>query len=319
MTSTASAQHSSGGVGAASFFAASRVIIVAGKGGVGKTTVAAATGILAARNGYRTVLVDLEERQDLGRLFGVDDFGLDPVPVTSLGRIDGELALRSIGAHAAAAEYLTDRGLGVLKLAGSLLETVTSLTPGLQGMLQLAKIRQLALADRDAVIIVDAPAAGHAISLLRSPIGLLEGIEAGPVHDQARAVVDMLADGDLCQVVLVTIAEDTPVSETVDTAYALEEDLGLRLGPIVVNGVVPVLDGVARRPKGKHSAAAARAGKLRQLRQDHEQAQIARLASELPLPTIQLRHVVGDLNLGTVELLVDDLAAQLPTIDAGAS
>lgn len=280
-------------------------MIVAGKGGVGKTTVSAVLGSLAARQGYRTVLVDLEERDDLGRVFGAEKLQFKP------HRANDHLEIRSLGAHDTAAEYLTDRGLGVLKVAGSLLETVTSLTPGLQPMLQLAKIKQLAAADDGHLVIVDAPAAGHALSLLRSPQGLLDGIETGPIHDQAQQVVDLLADGDRCRVVLVTLPEETPVTETVDTAFSLEEDLGIHLGPVIVNSITPVLDKLVLHPKGTHSAAAGRAARLRIARQDHEQGQISRLASELPLRTLSLPNLVGDIDTAAIEVLADVLADQL--------
>jgi len=280
-------------------------VIVAGKGGVGKTTVSAVLGSLAAQQGYRTVLIDLEERDDLGRVFGAKKLQFKP------HRVNDHLEVRSLGAHDTAAEYLTDRGLGVLRVAGSLLETVTSLTPGLQPMLQLAKVKQLATADGGRLVIVDAPAAGHALSLLRSPQGLLDGIDAGPIHDQAQQVVDLLADGDRCRVVLVTLPEETPVTETVDTAFSLEEELGIHLGPVIVNGITPVLDDLVLRPKGKHSSAAGRAARLRISRQDHEQRQITRLASELPLATLSLPNLAGDIDSAAIDVLADVLADQM--------
>lgn len=283
-------------------------MIVAGKGGVGKTTVAAVLGSLAAQRGYRTVLVDLEERDDLGRIFGAERLAFKP------HRVNEHLEIRSLGPHDTAAEYLTERGLGVLRAAGSLLETVTSLTPGLQPMLQLAKVKQLAAANEGQLVIVDAPAAGHALSVLRSPKGLLDGIDGGPIHDQAQQVVDLLTDRDRCRVVLVTVPEETPVSEAVDTAFALEEDLGIHLGPVIVNGITPVLDKLVLRPKGKHSTAAGRAARLRIARQEHEQAQISRLAKELPLDTLSLPNLVGEIDHNAINVLADVLAEQLAAL-----
>lgn len=297
------------------FFRSSQVIIVAGKGGVGKTTVASALGSLSAQLGNDTQLIDVEDRNDLGRCFGVADIGFEPTVV------EPNLTLRSLAADDAAAEYLRDQGLGrVLKLlrrAGTLLDTLTSLTPGLRGMLQLAKIRSLADANPDTRIIVDAPAAGHAISFLRSPLGLMEGITAGPIHTQAAAASSLLSDPGRTHVMLVTLAEDTPVQETIETAYALEEDLGIRLGPVVINHTIPVIGGLgkalsATAKKSPHASALATASQFRQARQSHEQEQIDHLATELPLPTVQLPELLAP-SIGDAERheLAAILAAQL--------
>ena len=300
---------------ATDFFSAAQVIIVAGKGGVGKTTVSAALGTLSARLGFETVVIDVEDRDDLGRCFGFSELNFEP---TVAGP---NLQLRSLGAEDAATEYLKDQGLGrVLKLlrrAGSLLDTLTSLTPGLRGMLQLAKIRSIADASPNAVIIVDAPAAGHAISFLRSPLGLREGITAGPIHKQATAASELLGDPDRTQVMLVTLAEDTPVQETIETAYALEEDLSIRLGPIVVNTTVPVIAGLgkalsATARKSSHKKELAEAGDLRHQRQEHQREQIEFLAQELPLPTVQLPELLTpSISKDELSELADLLANQL--------
>lgn len=293
MTSNSAANDAAG---LSAFLRSSQVIIVAGKGGVGKTTVAAALGSLSAQHGNNTQLVDVENRNDLGRCFGVDNIGFDPT------RVGPHLTLRSLAAEDAAAEYLKDQGLGrVLKLlrrAGTLLDTLTSLTPGLRGMLQLAKIRSLADENPNTRIIVDAPAAGHAISFLRSPLGLMEGITAGPIHTQATAAATLLADANRTQVMLVTLAEDTPVQETIETAYALEEDLGIRLGPIVINNTIPVIAGLGKKlsaaaGRSEHASELERAAHFRHARQSQEQEQIDFLAAELPLPTVQLPELLS--------------------------
>ena len=83
---------------------------------------------------------------------------------------------------------------------------------------------------------MDAPAAGHAITFLTSAQGLLDAVSVGPVRKQATDVIELLSDPERCQVLLVTIPEETPVSELVDTAFAIEDRTGVSLGPVVVNG-----------------------------------------------------------------------------------
>ena len=81
------------------------------------------------------------------------------------------------------------------------------------------------------LIVLDAPAAGHAITFLQSARGLLDAVRVGPINTQARDVLEMLTDPERCQVVLVTLPEETPVNELVETAYHLEDRVGVGLGP----------------------------------------------------------------------------------------
>src|SRR5436305_1865557 len=82
---------------------------------------------------------------------------------------------------------------------------------------------------------VGAPAAGHAITCLLSARGLLDAVTVGPVRKQAQDVVGLISDPTRCQVMLVTLPEETPVSEVIDTAFAIEDRAGVALGPLVVN------------------------------------------------------------------------------------
>ena len=122
----------------------------------------------------------------------------------------------------------------------------------------LGKVKALERAEAADLILIDAPAAGHAIQFLLSPAGLLDAVRVGPVRAQAEDVIELLSDPARCRVLLVTLPEETPVNELVDTAYALEDRVGVKLGPVVVNAVPPALDvdGHARRTR---DAAAPRA------------------------------------------------------------
>src|SRR5262249_27303352 len=155
------------------------------------------------------------------------------------------------------------------------------------------------------LILVDAPAAGHAISFLLSPRGLLDAVRVGPINKQASDVVALLSDPSRCQVVLVTLPEETPVSELIETAYAIDDRAGVALGPVIVtqcfaqppaglNGseaVASVLadaEACGRFVSDREANDLAHAIAFRAERQRLQHEQIARLRERLPLPQIEL-------------------------------
>lgn len=282
----------------AEFFAASNVLIVAGKGGVGKTTVGASISIAAARTGCDVLLIELEGHSSLGSVLGVGALTYDEVaiPPDDLG-LTGSLRARQLRPDDALGDYLDRAGLGPLtsRLTKSgAMEVVATAAPGIRDLLTLGKIRQLEQANAADLIVVDAPAAGHALTFLTAAAGLGRSTSSGPVKDQADLVLEMFGDDRRCQVVLVTLPEETPVNETIETAFSLEEDVGIKLGPVVVNGVWPEIDGLAEamptpaKRRSKARALAAQAAQYRLTRVADQQAEMARLAEQLPLPQLHL-------------------------------
>ena len=155
------------------------------------------------------------------------------------------------------------------------IDVVATAAPGIDDIVVLGKIKQLERSGEWDVIVVDGPAAGHAITFLTSAAGLLDAVRGGPVRAQAQDVVDLLGDPERCQVVLVTLPETTPVNEVVETAYALEDRVGVRLGPVSSTTstastatTCPIADtastsrGVRRRRPAASRAAAFRRGRL---------------------------------------------------------
>ena len=281
------------------WFASSRVLIVAGKGGVGKTTVGASVGVAAARQGLDVLLVELEGDSRLGRPFGLDTLGY---AATELERFagGGRLRARHLTAREAMREYLDAGGLnrltGRLPRTG-LVDLVTAAAPGLADLVLLGKIRQLEQRAEADLIVVDAPASGHALGFLMAPRGLAGAAASGPVRHQADLVLELLADGTRCQVALVTLPEEGPVSEVVDTAFALEEEVGVHLGPVVVNGCWAPVDGLAdaldeapARPRGAAASRVA-AARFRLERVAAQTEQVDRLARDLPLPLVRLPYL----------------------------
>ena len=232
----------------AEFFAASRVLIVAGKGGVGKSTMSAALARTAARAGLSTLLIRLTPGGPISRLFAQPDLtGSEQTLHPGADEGESDVRGRLVTPDEALAEYLADHGLSRItrRLTSSgAIEVVTTAAPGIRDLLVLGRVKGLEARGAADLIVLDAPAAGHAVSFLQSPTGLRGAVGAGPIATQADEVLEMLADPSRCRVMLVTLAEETPVNEVVETAFALEDEIGVALGPVIVNALVDVPEGL---------------------------------------------------------------------------
>ena len=299
--------------------------MVAGKGGVGKTTVTAAMARMAAGLGLSVLIVEVEGKTGLAAAFGAEELEYD----------ERELApgirARSLTPDVALVEYLEEHGLRRISkrlVKAGLVEVVSTAAPGIKDILVLGKIKQLERQGAADLIVVDAPAAGHAVTFLMSPRGLREIVRGGPLQAQAEDVLGMLTDPARCRVMLVTMAEETPVNEVVETAFALEDKVGVDLGPVVVNALYPVLPGLDVDPAmaaaeagvtlGPEDAVAlAEAATFRARRQELQQEQVARLADALPLAQIPLPTLFGvDLGPSDVDHLAAALAAGIDKLPA---
>lgn len=314
----------------ATFFTASRLVIVAGKGGVGKTTVTAALALAAARAGCRTLIVEVEGKSGLAAMYDRPTFAYDEVVLADADEATGqaEVRARTLTPDEALVEFLERGGMSRISkrlLASGALDMVATAIPGIRDILVLGKIKQM---ERDGVadlILLDAPAAGHAITFLQSASGLADAVPFGPINAQATDVLEMLGDPERCQVLLVTLPEETPVNEVVETAYALEDRVGISLGPVVVNGTYPPLPGLDADPVAAAEAAGASlrdgeaealaaAAAFRRERTELQVEQVERLSAALPLPQLTLPYLFDD-ELGPAQL--GDLAdAVLAGIEA---
>jgi arsenite-transporting ATPase len=255
---------------------ASRVVVVAGKGGVGKTTVTAVLARAAADAGLHVLVVELDGKPALA----------DLLP---------DLEVRYISAPESLDEYLRDHGFARIakRLASTgVIDVIGTAAPGIDDIVVLGKIKHLERSGQWDLIVVDGPAAGHAITFLTSAAGLLDAARGGPVRSQASEVLELLTDPARCQVVLVTLPETTPVNEVIETAFALEDVVGVQLGPVVVNAVdlgdpPPDPDEVdlAEEPAAVELRDAAR---FRRSRRAMEHAEVQRLAQALPLEQVRL-------------------------------
>jgi hypothetical protein len=286
----------------ARFFAASRVLIVAGKGGVGKSTMTATLARAAARSGRSALIVRLTPGGPVGRLYGrpAIDSAEQTLHPGGGPSGDAEVRARLVQPDAALAEYLADHGMQRVTrrlVSTGAIDVVTTAAPGIRDLLVLGRVKQLEQADAADLIVLDAPAAGHAVSFLRSPAGLRDAVNVGPIATQATDVLEMLADPTRCRVVLVTLAEETPVNEVIETAFALEDEIGVQLGPVIVNGLVDIPEGLDGDPAAIAAAAGVEledadldalrdAAEFRRSWATRQREQLEHLSDELPLARI---------------------------------
>jgi arsenite-transporting ATPase len=259
------------------FLSASRVIIVAGKGGVGKSTVAAALVLAARHLGMTAMLVETD-----GKPLLID-------PDTASG-----ITASTITPADALSEYLDGRGLRRISrrlLSAGIVDVVAQASPGIDNLLVLGKIKQLERSGAADLIVVDGPAAGHAVTMLRTPRAMLDSVKVGPILEQAKDVLEMLNDETRCQVLLVTLPEPTPVNECIETAFSLEDEVGVRLTPVVVNQLdsAPTLDVPSTLDPDSQFVLAA---EYRNMRTATHRRSCEDLAKRLPLPQLSLPRTV---------------------------
>jgi len=218
-------------------------VVVTGKGGVGKSTVAAALGLAGVRAGRRTIVVEVSDRHDVARALGGSPSAGEEELLDGLHHL-------SIDPRAALEEYLRDqlasRVASDLMASSRTFSYLTAATPGLHELLMIGKVWDLAQDERRTpgpahydLVVLDAPSSGHALAFLRSPRTFGAVARVGPIARQARAIDAMLSDPARTGVVLVARPEEMPINETLDLGEALQGDLGLRIDLAVVNAVLP--------------------------------------------------------------------------------
>ena len=318
----------------AQFLTASGVIIVAGKGGVGKTAVTAALAVAASSVGLRTLVVEVEGKGGMASMFESGRLGYEELVLIRAATGHAGVQARTVTPDDALLDYLTDRGLQRISnrlVSSGLLDMVATAVPGIRDILVLGKVKQLERSDDYDLILLDAPAAGHAITFLRSASGLVDAVKVGPINAQAQDVLSLLTDAERCRVVLVTVPEETPVNELVETAYSLEDQVGVALGPVIVNGVVPELPGLGVDPEEAADRAGVRlldgeartlaeAARFRTVRGELQDAQLRRMAEELPLPQLHLPFLfTTDLGRAELDVLADALLERIRELPEGAT
>ena len=273
-----------------------------GMGGVGKTAITCALGRALAGTGRRVLVVELEGRPEILQAFGVaGDLGYSEQVVYD-DPSGGSVIARHITPDEALLEYLDDHGLARLSrrlLSSGVIDVVAGAIPGIREVLLLGKIKQVANESGADVVLVDCPATGHAVTLLTSAAGVSTAARSGPVRSQADQVVAMLTYPARASVILVTIPEELPVTETVEAAFRIEEEAGMALSLVICNRTdlpepqldVPAIDaaasaGLVLSASALEALDAAAAFQHHQI--DSCTEQLLRLRSELPLPQVVL-------------------------------
>ena len=289
-----------------------RLIFVTGKGGVGKSTVATTLGVLAARQGKRTIIAELASQ---GQVRGAFDHEGDTYEEVQLSE---RLFTISIDPQHAMEEYLRVKtgALGSALGSSRLFHAFAMATPGMRELLSVGKVWELSQherrtdgADKYDLVILDSPAAGHGVGILRTPRTFADIARVGPIAHQGRTIAATIADRDFTAVVAVTTAEEMPVNETLwlRDALAAEE---LSLDGVIVNARYPerftaaerkTLEKARRQTASPLASAALRAALSEQARAQGQGEQFERLTEGLGLPTVSLPYLFSE-HVGPAEL-----------------
>jgi anion-transporting ArsA/GET3 family ATPase len=292
------------------------LVFLLGKGGVGRSTLAAALGLLAARQGRRAIVVEVSGRGDVPRLLGAQ---------AARSGVESELApglwTLDVDPRRALEEYLRDqlplRMIADVIGSSTTFGIVAAATPGLREMLTIGKIWELAQPQRRTreaeaydVVIVDAPATGHGLALLQAPRTFASAAAVGPIARQGRRIAAMLRDRTLTALVAVA----TPERAAVDELIGLRRSLGGSLDAELVNAVAALRfssddaallrEAHARAQPGSATSRALEVAIAAESRSRAQQLQLARLEQPLALPFI----TAPALGPGELELLADALA-----------
>ncbi|MDO8186720.1 ArsA-related P-loop ATPase [Conexibacter sp. JD483] len=301
-----------------------RLLFLTGKGGVGKSTVAIALGIAAARRGLRCCVAELTGQDRAAVAFGHRDGSSGAREL----RLAQDLWTISIEPQHALEEYLSQKAgpFGDVLAGSRTFHGFVQATPGMRELLTLGKAWELAQPQRRTagarpydLVIVDAPATGHGLAALSTPRTFAEIAKVGPIASQGRTLDAFFTDPDAAAVVAVALAEEMPVNETLRLRRELREQLGIELAATVVNALLPDRLGprqgatVAQAEQAAAKASPLVTAALRAARSEHvraaaQRAQVARLAEGLGSAPLELPYLFTPaVDVAGLELLSERL------------
>ncbi|MCW2982080.1 MAG: hypothetical protein JWO14_3807 [Solirubrobacterales bacterium] len=220
------------------------MVIVTGKGGVGKTTVSVALGMRAAAEGKRTIVCEVSAQENASRMFEHTTVGFHEV------ELEENLWAISIDPDESMREYvllqLKVRAMRDMLFRSRIFNYLAAATPGLKELVTIGKIWELAQLDRKVksgrkydTVIVDAPATGHGVGFLQTPRTFANIARVGPIHSQAQTLDRFITDHDNTGVAIVALPEEMPVNETAALEHDLVEEVGVAVDRVYLNGLYP--------------------------------------------------------------------------------
>jgi len=288
--------------------AGSRLVAVTGKGGVGKTTLAAILARLMAARGRRVLLIEVDPRENLHHLLDVPPSG------GAVLKVDARLWLENVQ-PVRVLEQLVRQKVAVAALARKIVGTevfrhFAEGAPGMKEMAVLGHAMQVVRGEakpRVDMVVLDAPATGHGMSLLWAPLLVTEVLGKGPLGRLAGEVADMVRDPAQTAVVIGTTAEEMPVQEALELIAGLDERLGRPPELLVVNSLYPPFpEHAGRGPAGAKAALAL----WRQRRRVNDR-ELERLASAWRGPRVDLPLLAIERGPALVSALGDHLVRAL--------
>jgi anion-transporting ArsA/GET3 family ATPase len=306
-----------------------RFVVVAGKGGVGRTTVAAALALAAARRGKRVLLTQTKSKERLSTLFGSGPVGTDLVRMRDglwAVNMTPQMSLREYGTMVLRSEFVAKQVLEN-RVTRSFLKAI----PGVEDYSMLGKAWYHTTEEdggrpRYDLVILDGPATGHLITLLMIPQTILDTVPEGPLTRPAKALHELMRDPRRSSLVLVTLAEDLPSNETLELARLQHETIRMPFGPLVVNQLFPprfatgpsarALDALPDTVDDPVLGPLLRSGRTAQRRRALNEKYLERLRKDLPLPQVHLPFLFtphfGPEALEELSRRIEDQIAALP-------
>ena len=309
-----------------------RLLFFTGKGGVGKSSVTAATALLAAERGKRVLLVEIEAKGNLTALFEHAPVGFEP------REVHPGVFVMQMRTEASLREYLRLNlrvpVLGRLGPLANVLEFVATAAPGVKEILTVGKVcwevrESIAgRADWD-LVVVDAAATGHVVAQLDAPRAIQGLVQVGQVREQTDWMVELLSDPAVTALNIVTSPEEMPVNETIELVERVREELTVPLGAVMVNRVLPepftrsdepAFDAMSEpaavdvlsNAAGSGATAVLEATNLAVSLRRSRAVHLNRLAEHVDLPLVMLPYLfVRDHGLRVTRMLADALSQEL--------
>jgi anion-transporting ArsA/GET3 family ATPase len=216
-----------------------KLLFVTGKGGVGKSTIAASLGLLAAEQGRKTLVCEVDAKGNLA------DFYEAGATAFAARELQPRLWTMSMDTEESLKEYLSlQLKIPLLAKIGPLARTfdfIANAAPGVKEILTIGKLAYEVRERNYDLVVVDSVASGHIVGQLTAPLGINELVQVGMVRHQTQWMLDILNDPSQTGVVIVSAPEEMPVAETIELAERLNAETDVDLAAVVVNRVLPEL------------------------------------------------------------------------------